>query len=118
MLRLPGVLAGSLFCWVFYKWLLRIVGDAAAWPGLVLACFLPPMIALSSELRQYSLTLLFAVSAAYFLECALAEKSSKAMLASSAFGLDGLALFGVLIRSGAWPLCTHANREFAGLDWL
>lgn len=85
MLRLPGALAGSLFCWVFYKWLLRIVGDAAAWAGLVLACFLPPMVALSSELRQYSLMLLFAVSAAYFLECALAEKSAKAMLASAAF---------------------------------
>ena len=82
MLRLPGVMAGTLFCWVFYKWLLRIVGEAAAFTGLVFACFLPPMVALSAELRQYSLMLLFAVSAAYFLECALAEKSSKLMLAS------------------------------------
>jgi hypothetical protein len=83
MLRLPGVIAGALFCWAFYKWLLRIVGQAAAWAGLVFACFLPPMMALSAELRQYSLMLLFAVAAAYFLECALAEKSSKLMLASS-----------------------------------
>ena len=82
MLRLPGVMAGALFCWVFYRWLLRIVGEAAAFAGLVFACFLPPMVALSAELRQYSLMLLFAVSAAYFLECALAEKSSNLMLAS------------------------------------
>jgi len=82
MLRLPGVVAGSFFCWIFYKWLLRIMGEAAAFAGLVLACFLPPMVALSAELRQYELMLLFAVSSAYFLECALAEKSSKLMLPS------------------------------------
>jgi len=84
MLRFPGVLAGSLFCWVLCKWLARIVGDATAWAGVIFACFLPPIIVLSAELRQYSLMLLFAISAAYFLERALAEKSAGAMLASSA----------------------------------
>ncbi len=90
MLRLPGVLAGSLFCWVFYKWLLKIVGHAAAWVGLIFGCLLPPMIALSAELRQYGLMLLFAVSAAYFLERALAENSAGAMFAS--FGCLYLAM--------------------------
>ena len=83
MLRLPGVLAGSLFCWISYKWLWRIVGHAAAFAALTFACFLPPIIELSAELRQYSLMLLFAISAAYFLESALERNSAGGMLASS-----------------------------------
>jgi hypothetical protein len=84
MLRLPGVLAGSVFCWVFTKWLVRVAGHTNALVGLVLACFLPPMIMLSAELRQYSLMLMFAVAAAYFLEVAVAENSVKAMSLSCA----------------------------------
>jgi hypothetical protein len=84
MLRFPGVLAGSVFCWVFYKWLVRLVGHTNALVGLVLVCFLPPMIVLSAELRQYSLMLMFAVAAAYFLEVALAENSVTAMSLSCA----------------------------------
>jgi Dolichyl-phosphate-mannose-protein mannosyltransferase len=83
MLRLPGVLAGTLFCWVFYKWLMVLFGRATAWCGLIFATFLPPMIVLSAELRQYSWMLLFAISAAYFLERAFIENSSRAMLLSS-----------------------------------
>lgn len=83
MIRLPGVLAGTLFCWVFYEWLGILLGRAAAWCGLIFAAFLPPMIVLSSEVRQYSLLLLFAVSAAYFLELALAHDSVREMLLSS-----------------------------------
>ena len=84
MLRLPGVLAGSVFCWVFYKWLARVAGHTNARVSLVLACFLPPMIVLSAELRQYSLMLVFAVVAAYFFEVAVAENSVTAMSVSCA----------------------------------
>jgi dolichyl-phosphate-mannose-protein mannosyltransferase len=79
MLRFPGVLAGTVFCWVSYKWLLRVAGHTNALAGLVLACFLPPMIVLSAELRQYSLMLMFAVAAAYFFEVAVAENSVSVM---------------------------------------
>jgi Dolichyl-phosphate-mannose-protein mannosyltransferase len=82
-LRLPGVLAGTIFCWVFYKWLRILFGHAAAWCGLIFAAFLPPMIVLSAELRQYSWMLLFAISAAYFLERTFNENSASAMLLSS-----------------------------------
>jgi hypothetical protein len=82
LLRLPGVLAGTIFCWVFYKWLAFLFGRAAAWCGLIFAAFLAPMIVLSAELRQYSWMLLFAVSAAYFLERALAHDSTRMMLCS------------------------------------
>ncbi len=84
MLRFPGVLAGTVFCWVSYKWLVRITGHTNALAGLILACFLPPMIVLSAELRQYSLMLMFAAASAYFLEVALAENSVTAMSLSCA----------------------------------
>lgn len=84
MLRFPGVLAGTVFCWVFYQWLVRVAGHAAALAGLIFACFLPPMISLSAELRQYSLMLMFAAASAYFLEVALAENSVTAMSFSCA----------------------------------
>lgn len=84
MLRLPGVLAGTIFCWIFYKWLVRVAGHTAALVGLILASFLPPMIVLSAELRQYSLMLMFAMAAAYFFEVAVAENSVTAMSLSFA----------------------------------
>jgi len=83
MLRLPSVIAGALFCWVFYKWLSGILGRAAGWAGLLFVTFLPPMIALSADLRQYTLMLLFSVSGAYLLERALAQDSAPLMLLSS-----------------------------------
>ena len=83
MLRLPGVIAGSIFCWIFYKWLRLLFTPAVAWIGLLLATFLPPMIELSAELRQYSPMLMFAMMAAYFLECALAQDSVTMMAISS-----------------------------------
>jgi len=82
MLRLPEVLAGTVFCWVFFQWLIRLFGDATALVGLIFASLLPPMIALSAEIRQYSLMLMFAVAAAYFLERAFAKESSGFMVLS------------------------------------
>jgi hypothetical protein len=76
MLRLPGVLAGTIFCWIFYKWLGVLFGTVTAWCGLIFATLLPPMIALSAEVRQYSWMLLFCVAAAYFLERALDPDST------------------------------------------
>jgi hypothetical protein len=75
VLRLPCVIAGTLFCWVFWKWLTALAGRTAGWVGLIFVTFLPPMISFFAELRQYPMMLLFTVSAAYFLEQALAENS-------------------------------------------
>jgi hypothetical protein len=85
VLRLPCVIAGTLFCWVFWKWLTVVAGRTAGWVGLLLVTFLPPMIALSADLRQYTLMLLFATSAAYFLERALTGNSIRLMAISMAF---------------------------------
>jgi Dolichyl-phosphate-mannose-protein mannosyltransferase len=84
VLRFPSVLAGTAFCWVYFKWLTAVFGRAAGWIGFVLVTFLPPMISLSAEVRQYMLMLFFVGSAAYLLERALAKNSASLMLLSSA----------------------------------
>ncbi|HUJ95501.1 MAG TPA: glycosyltransferase family 39 protein [Terriglobales bacterium] len=85
VLRVPSVLAGTAFCWLVFRWLQQILGRTAGWIGLIFVSFLPPMIALSAEVRQYALLLAFAAGAAFFLEEALASQSSVKMLGSSAF---------------------------------
>ena len=34
VLRLPSVIAGTAFCWIFFKWLTRILGPVAGFIGL------------------------------------------------------------------------------------
>ena len=80
VLRLPSVLMGTAFCWAYFKWLTGIFGRTAGWIGLVLVTFLPPMILLSAEVRQYMLMLFFITSAAYLFERALAKNSVGLML--------------------------------------
>jgi Dolichyl-phosphate-mannose-protein mannosyltransferase len=82
VLRLPSVIAGTAFCWIFFKWLTRILGSVTGFTGLILVSFLPPMIALSAEVRQYALLLFFLAGSAYLLERAFAENSPALMLLS------------------------------------
>ncbi len=79
VLRLPSVIAGTIFCWIFFKWLTRLLGPATGWAGLILVSFLPPFVELSSEIRQYPILLCFLIAAAYILELALAESSAGRM---------------------------------------
>jgi 4-amino-4-deoxy-L-arabinose transferase-like glycosyltransferase len=83
VLRLPSVVAGTAFCWIFFKWLSRILGPVTGFIGLILVAFLPPMIELAAEVRQYALLLFFLVASAYLLERALAEDSAAVMLLSA-----------------------------------
>jgi dolichyl-phosphate-mannose-protein mannosyltransferase len=83
MLRLPCVIAGAVFCWLYYMWLKTILGRTVAWVGLVFMTFLPTMIGLSADLRQYSLVLMFSAAGAYFLERAFEKNSPGVMLLSS-----------------------------------
>jgi hypothetical protein len=85
MLRMPSVIAGTAFCWMFYKWMGLAFGRAASWIGLILATFPPAMIGLSAELRAYALLLFWLSSALYFLERAFAEKSARMMWAFTGF---------------------------------
>ena len=83
MLRLPCVIAGTAFCWLYYKWLFNMLGRTVAWVGLLLVTFLPTMIAISADLRQYAFLLMFLAGAALFLERALATNSAAMMVLSS-----------------------------------
>jgi hypothetical protein len=82
-LRLPSVLAGTAFCWMFYKWLSRTVNAPTGLVGLIFAAFLPPIVLLASEVRQYALLLMFLASAVYFLEDAFDKNSCRRIAAFS-----------------------------------
>src|SRR5580658_7039238 len=105
VLRLPSVIAGTAFCWIFFKWLSRMLGPVTGFIGLILVSFLPPMIALSAEVRQYALLLFFVVSAAYLLERALAENSAAMMLFSAiSLGLAILSHYSAILFAAALGL--------------
>jgi 4-amino-4-deoxy-L-arabinose transferase-like glycosyltransferase len=82
-LRLPSVLAGAVFCWMFYKWLAKAAGGLPGLIGLLLVTFLPPIVQLAAEVRQYSLLLAFLASALYLLDEAFAKNSSLRIAAFS-----------------------------------
>ena len=82
-LRMPSILAGVFFCWMFYKWLRNAAGDLAGLIGLIFVSFLPPVVLLSAEIRQYALLLAFLASALYFLDDSFAKNSSARMIAFS-----------------------------------
>lgn len=83
ILRLPSVLAGTVFCWITYLWLARVASRSAGLIVLALLLFSPSLIHLSSEVRQYSFLLMFCAAGLYFLERALSENSARTMLFSS-----------------------------------
>jgi hypothetical protein len=80
-LRLPLALASVVFCWMFYEWLTQAAGSLAALIGLFFVALLPPIVLLSTEIRQYPLLLAFLASALYFLDEALAKNSAARMAA-------------------------------------
>jgi hypothetical protein len=82
-LRLPSVIAGAVFCWIFFKWLTQVTDRLTGFIGLLFVSFLLPIIMLAAEVRQYALLLAFAVSALYFLDRAFAENSAGLMAASA-----------------------------------
>jgi 4-amino-4-deoxy-L-arabinose transferase-like glycosyltransferase len=85
VLRLPFVIAGTLFCWIVFCWLRRVTGEATALIALALLLFSPALIVLSAEVRQYPLLLLFCASSLYFLDRAIAENSTRLMRPASLF---------------------------------
>ena len=79
--RLPSVLAGTVFCWMFYKWLTKAGGGLAGSIGLLLVALLPPIVTIAAEVRQYALLLAFLIGALYFLHDAFAKNSVSRMAA-------------------------------------
>ncbi len=79
-LRLIPVLAGTVFPWVVYRWLARAWNAGAGFAAFAILTFSPDLIALSAQIRGYTLELLFAALALLFLETALTGRSLSAML--------------------------------------
>ncbi len=82
-LRIPLILASLFFCWMFYKWLSDAAGWLAGMIGLLFVALLPPIVTLSTEIRQYPLLLAFLAAALYFLDRSFAKNSSRDMAAFS-----------------------------------
>jgi 4-amino-4-deoxy-L-arabinose transferase-like glycosyltransferase len=70
-LRLPFVIAGTLFCWVTFLWIRKVASGTAACFALAMFLFVPSLISLSAEIRQYPFLLLFCACSLYWLERAL-----------------------------------------------
>jgi hypothetical protein len=101
-LRLPSVVAGTIFCWIFFRWLTRLLGPAVGWVGFILASLLPVFVELSSEVRQYPLLLCFMMAAAYMFELALEENSAGKMATFFVFlYLAMLTHFSAILFAGA-----------------
>jgi Dolichyl-phosphate-mannose-protein mannosyltransferase len=83
VLRLPSVIAGTAFCWILYKWVAIVFGRQTGVIAAIFVSFLPPLISLSAEIRQYAFLLFLAASTMYLLERAFAENSWKKMSAAS-----------------------------------
>jgi hypothetical protein len=79
-LRLIPVVAGSIFPWTVYRWLGKVASKWAGLGALIILTFSPNLIALSAQVRGYTLAFLFAGMAILFLENAL-EKNSVVYLA-------------------------------------
>src|SRR5260370_29162263 len=82
-LRLPSVVAGTAFCWMFYQWLSKAAGKTAGFIGLLFVAFLPPIVLLGMDLRQYPLTLPFLAGALYLLDEAFLKNPPGRMVAFS-----------------------------------
>jgi hypothetical protein len=76
-LRLPIVVAGVLFGWMLYLWVRRIAREEAAVLTLAIVMLAPSLIALSAEVRQYSLLLFFCAACLYTLERGVQEDSGR-----------------------------------------
>jgi hypothetical protein len=101
-LRLPSVIAGTMFCWIFFRWLTRLLGPVVGWVGLIMVSLLPVFVELSSEIRQYPLLLCFMMAASYVLEFALDETSAGKMIAFFFFlYLAMLTHFSAILFAGA-----------------
>ena len=124
-LRLPSVIAGTIFCWIFFRWLTRLLGREAGWFGFILVSLLPVFVELSSEIRQYALLLCFMMAAAYFLELALDENSAGKMTVFFLFlYLALLTHFSAILFAGAvgaysvWRLLTARPSRRVVSIWI
>lgn len=123
-LRIPSVLAGTLAGLLLYLWLKRVADACTALIALALFLFSPALIYLSFEVRQYALLLMFIAAALYFLDRALMENSTAAMVAYLVvLYLALLTHYSALIFAfcvglyGLWRLFSAKPRKWVAAIW-
>ncbi len=124
-LRLPSVIAGTIFCWLLFRWLTRLLGPTVGWTGFILVSLLPVFIELSAEVRQYPLLLCFMMAAACILELSLSENSPRKMVAFFIFlYLAMLTHFSAVLFAGAvgayslWRLVSDRPSRRIAAIWI
>ena len=116
---------GTIFCWLFFKWLVWTSNTFTAWIGFLLVSFLPSFIELSSEVRQYALLLCFLIAATYVFEGALAAVSGGKMLFSFLFlylamltHFSGILFAGTIGVYSLWRMASaHFSRQVIAI-WI
>ncbi|HEX9148716.1 MAG TPA: glycosyltransferase family 39 protein [Thermoanaerobaculia bacterium] len=96
-LRLLPVLFGTALLGVAYRWADHLFGKSAALFTLAILAFSPAVVALSAEVRGYTLLLFLMVSALLVLERAIERRSVIAML-----GFSGLLYLAILTHYSAF----------------
>ncbi len=97
-LRLISVLSGSAGIWFFYQWLSLRFDRITGMVGAILFAFLPPLVALSAELRQYALMIFFITIALFLLEKGIKDQRPSRWLFAGIFS----ALAGLTQYSAIW----------------
>jgi hypothetical protein len=115
MLRSIPILAGVIFPWVVMQWVERFSSRGAGLSAQLLLTFSPELIQLSTEVRAYTLALLFSSLSVLLLEQALDRRSSSRMILSClALYLAMLTEYAVLwivAASGAYALVRLATSK-------
>jgi hypothetical protein len=107
-LRLPSVIAGTAFCWIFFKWLAKAAGELSGLIGLLFTAWLLPFLFLSAEVRQYALLCAFLMGSVYSFDKAF-EKNSGGWIVLFTFclclaGLSQYSGFLLIIALGLYAL--------------
>jgi hypothetical protein len=113
-LRMVPMVAGSLFPLLLFFWVRRVAGNLAGIGVFLLLTLSPNLIALSAQLRSYTMALLFLAAALLVLEEGLARDRWQRMAAfsvllwlciasdySMAFAVGGLGVYALLRLDGS-----------------
>ena len=102
LLRIPSVIAGTVFCWFLFRWTTLLFGRIPG--GRIGVCNVSSrrLIALSAEVRQYALLLAFMAAAMWLLERSFMEAVGRRDAAGLCLYSAGVvdALFGIFICRG------------------
>ncbi|MGQ9678717.1 MAG: glycosyltransferase family 39 protein [bacterium] len=99
-LRLFSVVSGTGAVYFFYRFLKLKFDRFTALSGTILFAFLPPVVALSAEVRQYALLLLVGALALFFLEKGFSSSRPWDLLLAGVFsGLAGATQYTGLLLS-------------------